>query len=58
MPSVVLDTAGPDAKNAWEKLSVPQRRELIRALLVPRLLPTGKGTRFFDPTRIEIVWKS
>lgn len=57
LPAVVLDTAGPNARQSWEALSVPQRREVIRALLIPRVLLTGKGTRTFDPDRIEIVWR-
>ena len=57
IPTVVTDMAGPDAAMAWEALSTPQRREVVRALLVLRVLRTGKGTRFFDPDRIEIVWR-
>lgn len=57
LPSVLVDVAGPEAQERWDALSVPQRREVLRVLLVPRIMPTGKGTRFFDPTRIEIVWR-
>jgi hypothetical protein len=37
---------------------VPQRREVVRALLVPRIHLSGKGTRIFNPHRIEIVWRT
>ncbi|MGH3672373.1 MAG: recombinase family protein [Pseudonocardiaceae bacterium] len=57
LPAVVLDTAGPDAATHWDALSVPQRRELVRALLTPRILRAGKGYRVFNPDRIEIDWK-
>lgn len=57
LPPVLSDVVGPDAAIRWDELSVQQRREVARALLVPRVLPTGKGTRFFDPQRIEIMWK-
>jgi hypothetical protein len=55
---VVTDLASPDAAATWQSLSVPQRREVVRALLVPRILLSGKGTRFFNPDRIEIVWRT
>jgi site-specific DNA recombinase len=58
MPTVLTDIAGPDAVAAWAALSVPQRREVVRALLVPRIMPTGKGTRFFDPGKIEVMWRN
>jgi DNA invertase Pin-like site-specific DNA recombinase len=58
LPSVVTDLASPDAAATWQSLSVPQRREVVRALLVPRILLSGKGTRFFNPDRIEIVWRT
>jgi site-specific DNA recombinase len=58
MPTVLTDIAGPDAAVAWAGLSVPQRREVVRALLVPRIMPTGKGTRFFDPGKIEVLWRN
>jgi hypothetical protein len=58
LPSVVTDLASPDAAATWQSLSVPQRREVVRALLVPRILLSGKGTRFFNPDRIEIAWRT
>jgi site-specific DNA recombinase len=59
IPQALTDLAGrPDVAACWNGLSVPQRRELIRVLLVPRILPTGKGARQFDPDRIEIMWRT
>jgi site-specific DNA recombinase len=58
LPPVLTTVAGPDAAARWEALTVPQRREIIRVLLVPRVMLAGRGTVRFDPGRIEIVWKS
>jgi hypothetical protein len=57
LPPVISDIAGPEAAARWEALSIPQRREIIRVLLVPRVMLTGKGTVRFNPDRIEIVWR-
>ncbi|MDQ3762218.1 MAG: recombinase family protein [Actinomycetota bacterium] len=58
LPAVVVDLAeAPDAAATWEQLSVPQRREVVRTLLLVRILPTGRGTQRFDPERIQIVWR-
>lgn len=54
---VVADTAGPDAAERWERLSMPQKREVIDALMRVRILPTGRGARRFDPERVEITPK-
>ena len=58
LPSVVSELASPEAAASWHSLSVPQRREVIRALLVPRIHLSGKGTRIFNPDRIEIIWRT
>lgn len=57
LPAVITETMGPDVAGGWRALSVPQRREIIRALAVPVVLPTGKGTRVFDPASIRVVWR-
>lgn len=57
LPPALAAVAGADVAEKWEVLSVPQRREIVRALLVPRIHLAGKGTRRFDPAKIEIVWK-
>lgn len=55
---LVAEVGGPDAEARWEGLSIPQRRELIRALMTVRILPAGRGRRVFDPKLIEITWRA
>jgi site-specific DNA recombinase len=58
LPRALTDIAGaPDVRAHWDGLTVPQRREVIRALLTPRVMPTGKGTQRFRPESVEIVWR-
>jgi hypothetical protein len=57
LPRALTDIAGvPDVRAHWERLSMPQRREVIRALLVPRILRAGKGSQRFDPDYVHIEW--
>lgn len=57
VPPGVTELACGDAVAGWEAMSVQQRRQVIRALMVVRILPTGKGTRFFSPDSVEIIWR-
>lgn len=50
--------AGPRAQARWEALTVDQKRELTRLLMTVRVLPVGKGHRVFDPSSVEIAWRS
>src|SRR3954454_10781469 len=58
VPAVVVDAAGPDAKQRWEKLTLAQKREVIVMLMTVRILPTGRGVRNFRPEHIAIEWRS
>jgi site-specific DNA recombinase len=58
LPAVLVDTAGSDAAGKWERLSLPQRRTIIEALMVVRILPTARGARVFRPDDIDIIWRS
>jgi site-specific DNA recombinase len=58
LPPLVADTAGPSAADRWDALSLPQRREVIKALMTVRILPTGRGVREFNPEHIEITWRT
>ncbi|WP_158684413.1 recombinase family protein [Amycolatopsis orientalis] len=52
----VAKLVGPDAAAVWETLSVRQKREVIRALVRPRLLPTTGGAAPFNPDHIRMSW--
>lgn len=46
---LVDQVAGPGAPQAWGRLDLAQRRELIKALVVIRVYRVGKGVRLPDP---------
>lgn len=53
----VLDLAGADdVRSAWERLDVPRRRVVIRALMVPVVKPALPGQKGLQPDRVEIRW--
>lgn len=57
LPAVVTETADPDPDvvNArWAALELSQKRELIRAILVVRVLPTVRGRHGFDPASVDV----
>jgi DNA invertase Pin-like site-specific DNA recombinase len=57
LPTVAADLVGADdVRGAWESMTVEQRRALIRALMVPVVLPAGRGRRF-DPEAVRIDWR-
>lgn len=54
---IVSDVAGPGAAERWGTLTIPQKREIIRALFDVRIMPVGKGKRTFDPESVRVVPK-
>jgi site-specific DNA recombinase len=54
---LVHETAGPAAAEAWQRLSIEQRREVIDVLCAVRIHAVGRGKRTFDPRTVEIAWK-
>lgn len=54
LPPVVADAAGPDAAERWAQLSMPQKREIIGALMTVTILPAGRGQRF-SPEQVRIT---
>jgi DNA invertase Pin-like site-specific DNA recombinase len=46
-----------DIRNAWHRLGLSHQRLVVQTLVTVRILPTGRGSRIFDPSRIEIIWK-
>jgi site-specific DNA recombinase len=58
LPSAVRDLAGVDVAAVWDDLPITTRREVIRTLAEIRILPTGRGTRHFDPDSVSITWRT
>jgi hypothetical protein len=49
--------ADEDPAAAWEQMSVPQRKLLLRRVISEiRVLPVGKGGNRFRPERIQVDW--
>lgn len=52
VPAVLRDTAGPKAARRWKRLSLDQRRSIVRLLVEVRISRVGRGTRYFRPERL------
>lgn len=46
-----------DMMAVWKALPLSHQRLVIDTLVTVRLLPSGKGGRTFDPTKVEIRFK-
>jgi len=55
-PLLAMFTAGY-AEQTWQSLSMAQRRDLLRVLMVPVIHKTRQGARRLDPESIEIKWR-
>lgn len=42
------------AASVWERLPIERRRGVVDALVRVRILPPGRGARWFDPATVEI----
>jgi hypothetical protein len=58
VPPLLVDTAGPDVRERWAALTMPQRREVVRALCTIYVHRTRQGTRSFDPDTVTIRWRT
>ena len=47
-----------DVHQAWEAMTIVQRREVVPLLLAVCLLPTGRRGNLFDPESVEITWRA
>jgi hypothetical protein len=56
-PPVLVDLVGGHVRTRWEQLTIPQRRDVIRALCIVNINPTRQGGRQLDPSTIMIDWK-
>lgn len=44
--------------DAWEHLTIAQRKEIVNALMTVTLQPVGKGyVRRYQPERLGVDWK-
>jgi hypothetical protein len=57
-PPVLVNLIGGQVRARWEQLTIPQRREVIRALCIVTINPTRQGARRLDPSTIMIDWAS
>lgn len=53
---VVAELLGADARTVWAGLSLSQQREVLRAVVTPRLLPSKGGRVPFNPDDILLTW--
>lgn len=56
---VLLDLAkAPDVELAWTDLELPLKRRVIRALMVPQIMPVGKtGQKGINYERVDPGWR-
>lgn len=58
VPALAPLSASADVGEAWSRLDVSQRREIIGALVNVTILAPGRGARRFDPDTVRIEWRS
>ena len=44
-------------RERWGSMSADRRAEAIRRLVEVRVNPAGRGTKIFDPSKVEFTWK-
>lgn len=49
---------GTDVQKSWDALGVPRQRLVVDTLVEVRLLPPGRGRRVFDPTTVDVTWRT
>ena len=59
VPADVAELAGPDAAERWDAMPLDRQRQAVRALLrVVVHRSTQRGSRGFDASSVELVWRS
>lgn len=53
---IIIETVGPHARKRWESYTLEKKRDLIRALVRVRLLPTGRKSGKFNPDSVFLDW--
>ena len=44
-------------RERWGSMSADKRVEVIRRLVTVRVHSAGRGTKIFDPSKVEFTWK-
>lgn len=50
--------AADDVLAAWDELDTETRRSVVDALAQVTVHPAGRGARVFDPTTVQVVWRT
>ncbi len=58
IPPVVEHLAGRQVADAWERLTLDQKREVISTLCKITILSVGKAAKGFDPESVKIDWRA
>jgi site-specific DNA recombinase len=56
VPPLLVGLAGPDVRERWTALALPQQREVVRALCTVYVHRARQGARSFDPATVTISW--
>ncbi|WP_161500770.1 recombinase family protein [Embleya scabrispora] len=56
IPPVLEQLVGPNAREVWGGLTIPERRQALRAIVTVTVNPTGKGARSIRPGRVTLDW--
>jgi site-specific DNA recombinase len=57
-PTIAQLAAAVDVDAAWAGLSLDMRRAVVDALMTVTVQPARRGSRGFNPTLIDITWKT
>lgn len=57
-PAVAELVTAADIGAAWHALDLDRKRAVIDTLLTVRVHPAGRGARSFDPSTVEITWRT
>ena len=56
-PVLEMLLSSDDLRERWGSMSADKRAEAIRRLVEVRVNPAGRGTKIFDPSKVEFTWK-
>lgn len=57
-PVLVDLVEAEDVRATWEAVGLDRRRAVVQTLMEVTILPGGGGYREFDPTKVQITWKT
>lgn len=56
-PVLEMLLSSDDLRERWGSMSADKRAEAIRRLVEVRVHSAGRGTKIFDPSKVEFTWK-